>query len=70
MTEARVLDEPATPCGTFPHVRVAGDLIFVSGTGSRAPDNSIVGASVDEMGWRFRRSPAAVPRARSSRRRI
>ncbi|MER6177314.1 hypothetical protein [Streptosporangium sp. NPDC001681] len=61
MTEARVLDEPAAPCGTFPHVKVAGDLIFVSSTGSRTPD---------EMGWRFRRSPAAVPRACSSRRRI
>ncbi|WP_428966928.1 RidA family protein [Micromonospora fluostatini] len=40
----------ATPRGRFPHVRVAGDLVFVSGTSSRRPDNSIAGASVDPMG--------------------
>jgi 2-aminomuconate deaminase len=39
-----------TPRGRFPHARVAGDLIYVSGTSSRRPDNSIAGASVDEMG--------------------
>ncbi|MEV0395956.1 RidA family protein [Polymorphospora rubra] len=40
----------ATPRGRFPHVRVAGDLVFVSGTSSRRPDNTIAGASVDPMG--------------------
>ncbi|WBB71340.1 RidA family protein [Micromonospora sp. WMMD1128] len=40
----------ATPRGRFPHVRVAGDLIFVSGISSRRPDNSIAGARVDPMG--------------------
>lgn len=39
-----------TPRGRFPHVKVVGDLVFLSGTSSRSPDNSIVGASVDEMG--------------------
>ncbi|MFB6398308.1 RidA family protein [Polymorphospora sp. 2-325] len=40
----------ATPRGRFPHVRVAGDTVFVSGTSSRRPDNTIAGASVDPMG--------------------
>ncbi|MEU8802315.1 RidA family protein [Spirillospora sp. NPDC048819] len=40
----------ATPRGRFPHVRVTGDLIFVSGTSSRRPDNSIAGAEADELG--------------------
>ena len=42
--------ELSTPRGRFPHVRVAGALAFVSGTSARQPDNSIVGAHVDEMG--------------------
>ncbi|MBF6468676.1 RidA family protein [Nocardia beijingensis] len=40
----------ATPRGRFPHVKIAGDLIFVSGTSSRRPDNSFVGVEVDEFG--------------------
>lgn len=40
----------ARPRGRFPHVRRAGDLLFVSGTSSRLPDNSFAGASVDPMG--------------------
>jgi len=39
-----------TPRGRFPHVRVVGNLVFVSGTSARNPDNSITGAQVDEMG--------------------
>ncbi len=39
-----------TPRGRFPHVRVVGSLVFVSGTSARNPDNSITGADVDEMG--------------------
>lgn len=38
------------PRGRFPHVRRAGEFVYVSGTSSRRPDNTIVGASVDEMG--------------------
>jgi 2-aminomuconate deaminase len=38
------------PRGSFPHVRVAGGFAFVSGTSARQPDNSIAGASVDELG--------------------
>ncbi|GAA4049985.1 RidA family protein [Nonomuraea soli] len=40
----------ATPRGRFPHVRRAGDHLFVSGTSSRRPDNSIAGATTDELG--------------------
>lgn len=49
-TDAQVLKGKATPRGRFPHYRRAGDLIFVSGTSSRRPDNSFVGAEADEMG--------------------
>ncbi|MCE2563261.1 RidA family protein [Komagataeibacter sp. FNDCF1] len=40
----------ARPRGRFPHVRRAGDFIFVSGTSSRRADNSFAGVQVDEMG--------------------
>ncbi|MFI6284891.1 RidA family protein [Streptomyces sp. NPDC051018] len=50
MTDARLVPGKATPRGRFPHVRVAGDLVFVSGTSSRRPDNSIAGAEADDMG--------------------
>lgn len=40
----------ARPRGSFPHVRQVGDLIFVSGTSSRRADNTIAGASADELG--------------------
>lgn len=44
-------DEPfVTPRGKFPHARAVGNMIFVSGTSSRRPDNSIAGAQVDELG--------------------
>lgn len=40
-----------TPRGAYPHVKVVGDFIFVSGTSSRRADNSIVGVDIiDEMG--------------------
>lgn len=49
-TEGRVVEHLAAPRGRFPHVRRAGDLVYVSGTSSRRPDNTFVGVSVDEMG--------------------
>ncbi len=48
--DAKVVAGKATPRGKFPHVRRAGDFLFVSGTSSRRPDNSIAGAVVDAMG--------------------
>jgi 2-aminomuconate deaminase len=50
MDQARVVAGKATPRGRFPHVRVAGDFVFVSGTSSRLPDNTFVGVETDEMG--------------------
>jgi 2-aminomuconate deaminase len=47
---ARVVEGKATPRGRFPHVKVVGDTVYVSGTSSRRPDNSFAGASVDPMG--------------------
>lgn len=44
------MPELVTPRGHFPHVRVVGNLVFVSGTSARNPDNSITGAEVDELG--------------------
>jgi 2-aminomuconate deaminase len=36
--------------GRFPHARRVGDFVYVSGTSSRRPDNTIAGADVDELG--------------------
>ncbi|WP_412984254.1 RidA family protein [Pontimicrobium sp. IMCC45349] len=44
-------EKKVTPRGAYPHVKVVGDFIFVSGTSSRRPDNSIAGVEIiDEMG--------------------
>lgn len=40
----------ATPRGRFPHIRRAGDFLFVSGTSSRRSDNSLAGVEVDPLG--------------------
>ena len=47
-------NEKVTPRGAYPHVKRVGDFIFVSGTSSRRPDNSIAGVDIiDEMGTKF-----------------
>jgi len=48
--KAITVEGKATPRGRFPHVKVSGDLVFVSGTSSRRPDNTIEGASADQFG--------------------
>uniref|UniRef100_UPI003F49A563 RidA family protein n=1 Tax=Nonomuraea bangladeshensis TaxID=404385 RepID=UPI003F49A563 len=50
MAQAKVLAGMAVPRGRFPHVKVVGNLVFVSGTSSRRPDNTFVGAEADELG--------------------
>jgi 2-aminomuconate deaminase len=40
----------AVPRGRFPHLKRAGDLLFVSGTSARRPDNTVTGATVDALG--------------------
>lgn len=47
---AIVVEGKATPRGRFPHIKRAGDFLYVSGTSSRRPDNSFAGVSVDPMG--------------------
>ena len=47
---AVVVPGMATPRGRYPHLRRAGDFVFVSGTSARRSDNSIAGASADAMG--------------------
>ena len=45
------MSKKVTPRGAYPHVKVVGDFIFVSGTSSRRADNSIAGVdTIDEMG--------------------
>ena len=48
--ESKVISGRAKPRGRYPHVKRAGDYLFVSGTSSRRADNSFVGAEADEMG--------------------
>jgi len=45
-----ILAHKARPRGKYPHYRRAGDFIFVSGTSSRRPDNTIAGATLDASG--------------------
>ena len=49
-TNAKVLADKARPRGAFPHIKRAGDFLFVSGTSSRRPNNSFAGAEADAMG--------------------
>ncbi len=48
--ESRVVEGKATPRGKFPHIKRAGDFLFVSGTSARRPDNTIAGAEADHLG--------------------
>lgn len=44
-------DKAAKPLGAYPHARKVGDLLFLSGIGSRSPvDNTIPGLLLDEQG--------------------
>lgn len=50
MTDARLIEHLAKPRGRFPHVKRAGDFLYVSGTSSRRTDNTFAGATADELG--------------------
>lgn len=50
MSAAHVVPGKATPRGRFPHVKVAGGLVFVSGTSSRRADDTLAGVRVDALG--------------------
>lgn len=47
----KLVEGKAEPRGAYPHIKRVGDFLFISGTSSRLPDNSIGGVhKVDEMG--------------------
>src|SRR4051812_46973297 len=51
MSEIIHTSNAAQPLGAYPHARKVGNLLFLSGIGSRsAKDNSIPGLVQDEMG--------------------
>lgn len=50
MADGRVLAGQPTPRGRYPHLKRAGDFVYVSGTSARRPDNTIAGAAADAMG--------------------
>ena len=51
MNEIIKTDKAAKPLGAYPHARKVGNLLFLSGIGSRsAKDNSIPGLKQDEQG--------------------
>ena len=49
-TESKIVQGKAKPRGRFPHVKRAGDYLFISGTSSRRADNTIAGAEADPSG--------------------
>jgi len=49
-SKSKIVSGKAKPLGHYPHVKRVGDFIFVSGTSSRRPDNTHVGAVQDEQG--------------------
>ena len=49
-TGSKVVQGKAAPRGKYPHVKRAGDFLFVSGTSARLADNTIAGANIDDLG--------------------
>jgi len=49
-SDSKTYSDRARPLGHYPHVRRVGDFIFVSGTSSRRPDNTHVGAEPNKDG--------------------
>lgn len=49
-SRSRVVQGKATPRGAYPHLRIAGDLVWVSGTSSRRADNTCVGVDIADDG--------------------
>lgn len=49
-TSGGVIPGKAAPRGRYSHIRRAGDFLYVSGTSSRRPDNTLAGVSVDASG--------------------
>jgi len=49
-SDSKVIEGRAMPLGNYPHVKRVGDFIYVSGTSSRRPDNTHVGAEKQSDG--------------------
>jgi 2-aminomuconate deaminase len=49
-TASKIVEGKARPLGKYPHIKRAGDFLFVSGTSARRADDSIAGAEVDALG--------------------
>jgi len=49
-TTGKVVEGKAKPRGRFPHIKRAGDFLYVSGTSSRRLDDSFVGVEVADNG--------------------
>ncbi len=48
---SNLVEGKASPRGAYPHVKRAGDFLFISGTSSRLLDNTFAGVhTIDEMG--------------------
>jgi 2-aminomuconate deaminase len=49
-TQSKIIEGKATPRGKYPHIKRAGDFLFVSGTSARRSDDTIAGAEADPLG--------------------
>jgi 2-aminomuconate deaminase len=48
--ESKIVEGKAKPRGRFPHIKRAGDFLFVSGISSRRSDDTIAGAELGQSG--------------------
>src|ERR1700733_6127045 len=48
--DSKVVDGKAAPRGKYPHIKRAGDFLFVSGTSARRSDNTIAGGEANSLG--------------------
>jgi len=46
VSDARTVAGKAAPLGKYPHVKVSGDLLFVSGTSARRADDTVAGTDI------------------------
>ena len=51
MTEAVIVEGRANALAHYPHARWAGQFLYISGTSSRRPDNTHVGAQCVDGVW-------------------
>src|SRR6202166_3115736 len=49
-TDSKVIEGKARPRGNYPHIKRAGDFLFVSGTSARRADDTIAGCEVGAPG--------------------